>query len=98
MMISGFSKRIRDGNLWIGSNAGGVIMYNMKTSKFEAQPYINSILPDIGQVKALEIDKENNLWIGTVEGVAVGTINEQNFQRYTVMDSLTVSNITCSVL
>ena len=60
-----------DGNLWIGANEGGVIMYNMKTSRFESQPYINSILYRGGQVKAMEIDTQNNLWIGTVEGVAV---------------------------
>jgi ligand-binding sensor domain-containing protein/serine phosphatase RsbU (regulator of sigma subunit) len=89
-----FFKEDRDGNLWIGANEGGVILFNMKTSKFEAQPYINSILYRGGQVKALEIDKENHLWIGTVEGVAVGTINEQNFQRYTLLDSLTVFTIT----
>jgi ligand-binding sensor domain-containing protein/serine phosphatase RsbU (regulator of sigma subunit) len=89
-----FFREDRDGNLWVGANEGGVIMYNMKTSRFEAQPYINSILYRGGQVKALEIDKQNNLWIGTVEGVAVGTINQQNFQRYTLMDSLTVSLIT----
>jgi len=84
----------RDGNLWIGSNEGGVIMFNMKTSKFEAQPYINSILYRGGQVTAMEIDNKNWLWIGTVEGVAVGTINEQNFQRYTNLDSLTIFGIT----
>jgi ligand-binding sensor domain-containing protein/serine phosphatase RsbU (regulator of sigma subunit) len=82
------------GNLWIGSDAGGVILYNMKTSRFESQPYINSILYKGGQVKAMEIDKQNNLWIGTMEGVAVGKINEQNFQRYTVMDSLTVNSVS----
>lgn len=84
----------KDGNLWIGANEGGVILYNMKTSRFESQPYINSTLPRLGQVTALEIDRENHLWIGTQEGVAVGTINEQNFQRYTLMDSLTVFGIT----
>jgi ligand-binding sensor domain-containing protein/serine phosphatase RsbU (regulator of sigma subunit) len=89
-----FLREDRDGNLWIGANEGGVILYNMKRSKFEAQSYINSILYEEGQVKAMEIDKQNNLWIGTVEGLAVGTINERNFQRYTVMDSLTVANIT----
>lgn len=89
-----YFRKDRDGNLWIGANEGGVILYNMKTSKFEAQPYINSTLPRFGQVTALEIDRQNNLWIGTVEGVAVGTINQQNFQRYTLMDSLTVFGIT----
>jgi ligand-binding sensor domain-containing protein/serine phosphatase RsbU (regulator of sigma subunit) len=89
-----FIREDKDGNVWIGANTGGVILYNMKTSKFEAQPYINSILYRDGQVKAMEIDRQNNLWIGTNEGVAVGTINVQNFQRYTLMDSLTVQGIT----
>ena len=89
-----FIKEDRDGNIWIGANQGGVIKYNMATSEFEAQPYINSTLFREGQVTALEIDRRNNLWIGTLEGVAVGTINENNFQRYTLMDSLTVTNIT----
>jgi ligand-binding sensor domain-containing protein/serine phosphatase RsbU (regulator of sigma subunit) len=89
-----FFKEDRDANLWIGSNDGGVILFNMKTSKFEAQPYINSILYRDYQVKALEIDRNNRLWIGTNDGLAVGTINEQNFQRSTILDSLTVHTIT----
>jgi ligand-binding sensor domain-containing protein/serine phosphatase RsbU (regulator of sigma subunit) len=89
-----FFREDRDGNLWIGANEGGMILYNMKTSRFEAQPYINSILPRIDQIKALEIDRQNNLWIGTVEGVAVGTINEQNFKRYNYIDSLIIDIIT----
>ena len=89
-----FFKEDKNGNLWIGSNDGGVILFNMKTSRFEAQPYINSILYRDFQVKALEIDKENKLWIGTNDGLAVGTINEQNFQRSTIIDRLTVHTIT----
>ena len=89
-----FFRADRDGNLWIGSNDGGVILYNMKTSRFEAQPYINSQLYKDGQIKALEIDRKNHLWIGTNEGVAVGTINEQNFKRYTNLDSITIFGIT----
>jgi ligand-binding sensor domain-containing protein len=60
-----FFKEDKEGNLWIGANQGGVIKFNMKTSKFESQPYINSRLFRDGQVKALEIDKQNHLWIGT---------------------------------
>ncbi len=89
-----FLREDRDGNIWIGTNQGGVILFNMKTSKFESQPYINSILHRDGQVKALEIDRQNHLWVGTNEGVALGTINEKNFGRYTLLDSLTVSYIT----
>jgi serine phosphatase RsbU (regulator of sigma subunit)/streptogramin lyase len=84
----------RDGDLWIGANGGGVIKFNMKTSRFESQPYINSRLYTGGQVTAMEIDNQNNLWIGTLQGVAVGTIGENNFERYTLLDSLTVDLIT----
>jgi ligand-binding sensor domain-containing protein/serine phosphatase RsbU (regulator of sigma subunit) len=83
-----------DGNLWIGANAGGVMMYNMKTSRFESQPEINSSLYTGGQVKSLEIDRKNNLWIGTVDGVAVGTIGQQNFRRFNFLDSLIIKTIT----
>jgi ligand-binding sensor domain-containing protein/serine phosphatase RsbU (regulator of sigma subunit) len=88
-----FFREDKDGNLWIGSNDGGVLRYNMKTSRFEPQPYINSQLYKEGQVKAMEIDRENNLWIGTLDGLRVGTINEKNIQGITIMDSLTVLNI-----
>jgi ligand-binding sensor domain-containing protein/serine phosphatase RsbU (regulator of sigma subunit) len=89
-----FIKEDKNGNLWVGSNEGGVILFNMKTSKFEPQPHINSKLYNNGQVKALEVDNDNNLWIGTVEGVAVGTIGEENFQRYTLLDSIVTTVIT----
>ena len=89
-----FFREDSDRNLWIGAYDGGVTLYNMKKSRFEAQPYINSILYKDGIVKALEIDRRNNLWVGTSEGVVVGTINQQNFKRYTLLDSLTVVGIT----
>ena len=88
-----FFREDRDGDLWIGTKTGGVVKFNMKDGKFESQPYINSRLYQGLQVTAMEIDRENRLWIGTLDGVAVGTINENNFQRYTLLDSLTVSNI-----
>ena len=89
-----FFREDKEGNLWIGANQGGVIKFNMKTSKFESQPSINSKLFRDGQVKALEIDKQNRLWIGTNEGYAIGTINEDNFARYISIDSINVSSIT----
>ena len=89
-----FFREDNEGNLWIGTNSGGVIKFNMKTGKFESQAYINSRLHQGGQVTALEIDKNNHLWIGTLQGVAVGTIGENNFERYTNLDSLTINNIT----
>jgi ligand-binding sensor domain-containing protein/serine phosphatase RsbU (regulator of sigma subunit) len=89
-----FFREDKDGNLWIGANEGGVILYNIKRSKFEDQTYINSNLYQGGQVKALEIDKQNKLWIGTVDGLVISTINEQNLEKKNFMDSLLVGIIS----
>jgi ligand-binding sensor domain-containing protein/serine phosphatase RsbU (regulator of sigma subunit) len=89
-----FFRKDNEGNIWIGTNSGGVVLFNTRTSLFESQPYINSRLHQTQQVTAMEIDKKNQLWIGTLEGVAVGTIGENNFERYTLLDSLTFSRIT----
>lgn len=82
------------GNLWIGSIDGGVILYNTVKQRFESQPYVNSYFPRGGQVTAMEIDKKNNIWIGTADGVIRGTIGANNFGRLINMDSLTVNWIT----
>ena len=90
-----FFKRDQDGNLWMGANTGGVILYDMKRSRFEPQPDINGkAFWRETKVTALEIDKKNNLWIGTLAGLAFGKINGQNFGRTETMDSVTFSQIT----
>jgi ligand-binding sensor domain-containing protein/serine phosphatase RsbU (regulator of sigma subunit) len=89
-----FFRKDKDGNIWIGANEGGVVLFNVKKDRFESQSYINSTLYRGGQVLAMEVDKKNQLWIGTVDGVAVGTIGENNFQRYISLDSVSVSRIT----
>jgi ligand-binding sensor domain-containing protein/serine phosphatase RsbU (regulator of sigma subunit) len=89
-----FFREDKDGNLWVGSNNGGVIMFNMKTQQFESQVYINSRIYSDYIVKAMEIDRQNNLWIGTNDGVTFGRIGETNFERITQLDSITVDVIS----
>ena len=89
-----FLKSDRKGNIWIGANEGGVILYNTMLSKFEEQPYINSQLYTGGQVKALEFDRRNNIWIGTLDGLRYGSTDGQDIKRCTIMDSLTISTVT----
>jgi ligand-binding sensor domain-containing protein/serine phosphatase RsbU (regulator of sigma subunit) len=85
-----------DGNIWIGTNDQGMILYNLKTSGFEPQPEINYVISGIeGElVTALEIDKQNNLWIGTGEGVLVVTSKEHKILSRSKMDSLLIGRIS----
>ncbi|HEX2920764.1 MAG TPA: two-component regulator propeller domain-containing protein [Bacteroidales bacterium] len=87
-----FFKPDKDGNIWVGTTQG-VIMFNTRTNRFEAQTGINATLPGYMQVMSMEIDRHNNLWIGTIDGIVEGTIGMNNFQRYTVIDSVTITGV-----
>ena len=89
-----FFRKDREGNIWIGTNDQGVVMFNIEKERFESQPYINASLSRDGMVTALEIDRQNHLWIGTIDGVAIGTIGENNFQRFISMGNINVPRIT----
>jgi len=57
--------------------------------------YLNRNLyrPSEQHVKALEIDRENNLWIGTFYGLGFWNIDEKNGRMYTQIDGLAGNNI-----
>jgi len=68
-----FIRRDVDGNQWIGTIGGGVTYFNMETKKFEYPYRLNMTIlgaaNNIGNVTALEFDKENHLWVGTLGGL-----------------------------
>lgn len=84
----------KNGNLWIGTNYSGVYRYDFNKNDFDYDYKLNDILYQDLIVKALEIDNENNLWIGTNEGVAVWDIEENMGRRYTNIDGLAGNGIT----
>ena len=60
----------RQGNLWIGTNGGGLIYFNRKTGKFTQYKHdpgnANSLSNDI--IVSLCIDHDQKLWVGTYFG------------------------------
>jgi diguanylate cyclase (GGDEF)-like protein len=59
----------RDGDLWIGTNAGGLMRRDWRTERFSRVPGIHS-----STVWCLEEDTEGNLWVGTAGGLTRLTI------------------------
>ncbi|MGF1532298.1 MAG: two-component regulator propeller domain-containing protein [Bernardetiaceae bacterium] len=74
-----------DGQLWIGTNEGGLNRYNYQSDNFTHykhqtdQP--NSLINN--QVWALTTDKDNKLWIGTSEGLSLMDTQNEQFTHYT---------------
>jgi signal transduction histidine kinase/ligand-binding sensor domain-containing protein len=74
-----------DGNLWVGSNAGGLIMFNSDRTRLVR--YHNraedptSLASD--EVTQLLLDREGGIWVGTkAGGINRATRNPLPFRRY----------------
>jgi len=88
-----YLKNDNDGNVWLGTNDNGVSMFNYKTGRFEFNPVINRYIRT-RQVTAMEIDKNNQLWVGTMEGLVYHDIEENKSQLLTQIHGLNASDIT----
>lgn len=73
----------KSGNLWIGSNGGGLVYYNRSENSFVSYHYQpnnpNSISSDI--IVSMLLDKQNKLWIGTYHG-GLNVYDGRSFKRY----------------
>ena len=81
-------KEDHKGRIWIGTNGGGVNVFNPDTKTFfKYVPAVFSAgdkqLPVNGFIRAIEEDREGNIWIGTYgSGVAVLNPATQQFRVY----------------
>jgi signal transduction histidine kinase/ligand-binding sensor domain-containing protein/FixJ family two-component response regulator len=79
----------RLGNLWIGSNGGGLTC--MKSGKFNTYTTCNGLANDI--VEALYEDHKGNLWIGTHDGL--NRLEHNKFFLFKTNQGLSHNKITC---
>ncbi len=84
----------RNDELWIGVWSRGVFRYDFNINDFVWDSRLNSILYDDLIVTGLAVDNDNNLWIGTHEGVAFWDTERNSGRRYTQIDGLAGLNIT----
>ncbi len=81
-----FLKEDRQGTVWIGTMNSGVASFSRTRGYIQAQGlnrYIN-----LNQVTAMELDKDNHLWVGTLEGLVMYDIEADTAIKYTQGDGL----------
>lgn len=88
-----FIREDQNGNIWIGTNDAGTFEYISSQSKFNFNFLLNSYNRQ-GVVTAMEIDGQNNLWVGTIDGLLYYDIDNSQVERLTQLHGLPGSDIS----
>ena len=85
----------KNNNIWIGTDDQGVQQYDIHKNRFISKPEVNTWLPKLYKtVNAMEIDQDNCLWIGTIDGLIQYAISgNQYIKTYLQKDGLTSNEI-----
>lgn len=88
-----FIKTDNNGNIWIGTWGGGVMEFNPNSNRFEMTYRINSFMNQ-PLITAMSIDHDNNMWVGTTDGLVYYEIDNQLTDRLTQSNGLSGNEIT----
>ncbi len=88
-----FLKEDSQGSIWIGTAGDGTYEYNPGNAQMTYSPRINSFNQQ-QIVMAMEIDRENNLWVGTTEGLIYYDIDSGKVDYLTQVDGLAGNDIS----
>lgn len=92
----------KNNNIWVGSNGSGLFLFNKYSNCFEQFLY-EDLLDERSYVSAIQSNTNNELWIGTLEGLVWLKLNENNQvlldKTYSVDNSsISVDAINCLYL
>ena len=76
----------RDKNLWLGTQEGGLLLFDRKTNAFKRLTTDDG-LPSNTILRLLE-DKEGNLWMSTYNGICRFDKKRKTFRNFSVNDGL----------
>ena len=76
----------KDKNLWLGTQEGGLLLFDRKTDKFKRLT-TNDGLPSNTILRMLE-DKGGNLWMSTYNGICRFDKKKRTFRNFSVNDGL----------
>lgn len=87
-----FLKEDRDRTIWIGTNMSGVYSYH-RNGRFRTERQINNLIGSYKPVTAMEIDRDNCLWLGALDGLIYYDIETQRvIKQFTQYDDGLKSN------
>lgn len=88
-----YIKEDKNGDIWIATASSGVFQYIRSRNIFDYSFLINGSITQGGIVTALEIDQNNNLWVGTLDGLINYEIDNDKVARITQQYGLSGNNI-----
>jgi ligand-binding sensor domain-containing protein/serine phosphatase RsbU (regulator of sigma subunit) len=83
-----FIKSGRNGRIWIGTDGNGLSYYDMKSGRFVYDSGLNSYLDPQRIITALEMDRQNRLWIGNMDRLVVYDGAKEEVLTYTQASGL----------
>jgi len=81
-----------NGNIWIATLNDGIYRYRSDNT-FTSETKVNDILRRGEPISSLAVDHENNLWIGTTDGVGIWNIGLEIGDRHTQANGIASNNI-----
>lgn len=88
-----FIKQDKDNNVWLGTWGGGLMKFNDRYNKFDMNYQVNMNMAQ-PLVTALDIDNENNLWVGSTDGLVYYEIDNNVGSRLSQDDGLYGNDIS----
>jgi ligand-binding sensor domain-containing protein/serine phosphatase RsbU (regulator of sigma subunit) len=82
----------KNGDLWIGTWGGKIVKFDAQQQRFVNVPALDEIVDRY--VSCLMLDKKNNLWIGTIEGIIKYDLSSGAVKPYRTIDGLSDNDIT----
>jgi ligand-binding sensor domain-containing protein/serine phosphatase RsbU (regulator of sigma subunit) len=88
-----FIKMDKTGSVWIGTYQRGLFNYDLKSGKMYFDPFLNGNLEKQAVVTALEIDRQNMVWIGNYDRLVVYDRKAEEIKTFTQADGLAGTSI-----
>lgn len=84
-----------DGNIWLGTDGGGVNVYHSDNEKFSRYNSIKGDIPD-DNILCISADKQGNMWLGTEKGLLKATVTDNDSVTFEEIGELgIVSRLLC---